>query len=95
MFNFFLKYLNNYLSYYKIFINLTILNFYLKVSNSKKLLKKKSKLKEKYLKLIEDAYNLRQTDHALSDFSEYQATKILNKINKLKFVIGDTKLQTN
>jgi len=65
------------------------------VSNSKKLLKKKSKLKEKYLKLIEDAYNLRQTDHALSDFSEYKATKILNKINKLTFVVGDTKLQAN
>ena len=65
------------------------------MSNLKKLLKKKSKLKEKYLKLIEDAYNLRQTDHALSDFSEYKATKILNKINKLKFVIGDSKLQVN
>ncbi len=65
------------------------------MSNSKKLLKKKSKLKEKYLKLIEDAYNLRQTDHALSDFSEYKATKILNKINKLTFVVGDTKLQAN
>ena len=65
------------------------------MSNLKKLLKKKSKLKEKYLKLIEDAYNLRQTDHALSDFSEYKATKILYKINKLKFVVGDPKLQSN
>ncbi len=63
--------------------------------NSDKLLQKKSKLKEKYLRLIEDAYNLRQTDHALSDFSEYKATKILHKINKLKFVIRDSKLLAN
>ncbi|WP_296384896.1 Lacal_2735 family protein [Winogradskyella sp.] len=59
------------------------------------MLQKKSKLNEKYLRLIEDAYNLRQTDHALSDFSEYKATKILYKINKLKFVVGDTQLQAN
>jgi hypothetical protein len=50
-------------------------------------------LKKKYLLLIEDAYNLSQTDHALSDFSEFKATKILHKINKLKFILGDTKLQ--
>ena len=60
--------------------------------NSERLLLKKSRLKQQYLRLIEDAYNLRQTDHALSDFSEYKATKILHKINKLKFVIGDTQL---
>ncbi len=60
--------------------------------NSERLLLKKSRLKQQYLRLIEDAYNLRQTDHALSDFSEYKATKVLHKINKLKFVIGDTQL---
>ena len=65
------------------------------MSNSEKLLQKKTKLKQRYLQLIEDAYNLRQTDHALSDFSEYKATKILHKINKLKFVVGDKKLQAN
>ena len=63
--------------------------------NSELLLLKKSKLKQQYLQLIEDAYNLRQTDHALSDFSEYKATKVLNKINKLEFVIRDTQLQAN
>ena len=63
--------------------------------NLDRLLHKKKKLKKKYKRLIEDAYNLRQTDHALSDFSEYKATKILNKLNKLKFVVGDTKLQAN
>jgi uncharacterized protein (UPF0332 family) len=65
------------------------------VANLNRLLQKKTKLKKEYKQLIEDAYNLRQTDHALSDFSEYKATKVLNKINKLKFVLGDTKLQAN
>ena len=65
------------------------------MANLNRLLQKKTKLKKEYKQLIEDAYNLRQTDHALSDFSEYKATKVLNKINKLKFVLGDTKLQAN
>ncbi len=62
--------------------------------NSEKLLRKRSKLRQEYLRLIEDAYNLRQTDHALSDFSEFKATKILHQLNKLKFVIDDAKLIT-
>jgi len=57
------------------------------MTNLNKLLEKKKKLNKKYHQLIEDAYNLRQTDHALSDFSEYKATKVLHKINKLKFII--------
>jgi len=65
------------------------------VYNSELLFLKKLKLKKEYLQLIEDAYNLSQTDHALSDFSEYKATKVLHKINKLEFVIGDTQLQVN
>ena len=65
------------------------------MSYSEKLLQKKTKLKQKYLQLIEDAYNLRQTDHALSDISEYKATKVLHEINKLKFIIGDSKIQAN
>jgi hypothetical protein len=65
------------------------------VANLNKLLDKKKRLNKKYQQLIEDAYNLRPTDHALSDFSEYKATKVLHKINKLKFVIGDTMLQAN
>ncbi|WP_114308757.1 Lacal_2735 family protein [Winogradskyella arenosi] len=56
---------------------------------SNRLLKKRSKLKKKYRQLIEDAYNFRQSDHALSDFSEYKATKVLHKINKLEFVVRD------
>ncbi|MBF8148321.1 Lacal_2735 family protein [Winogradskyella sp. F6397] len=58
-----------------------------------KLLKRRIKLKKKYIQLIEDAYNLRQTDHALSDFSEYQATKVLHKINKLGFVVNNSETQ--
>lgn len=65
------------------------------MANLDRLLQKKTKLKKEYQQLIEDAYNLRQSDHALSDFSEYKATKVLNKINKLKFVLRDYKLQAN
>lgn len=65
------------------------------MQNSKRLLRKRFKLRQKYLRLVEDAYNLRQTDHALSDFSEFKATKVLHQLNKLKFVIGDSKLQAN
>jgi len=65
------------------------------VAHIDKLLNKRKRLNHKYKQLIEDAYNLRQTDHALSDFSEYKATKVLNKLNKLKFVVGDAKLYAN
>ncbi|MDY2588372.1 Lacal_2735 family protein [Winogradskyella aquimaris] len=63
--------------------------------NSERLLRKRFRLYQEYLQLMEDAYNLRQTDHALSDFSEFKATKVLNQLNKLKFIIGDTKIQAN
>ena len=65
------------------------------MQNSEHLLRRRLKLYKEYLRLIEDAYNLRQTDHALSDFSEFKATKVLHQINKLKFIIGDSKLQAN
>ncbi|SDH78809.1 Lacal_2735 family protein [Winogradskyella thalassocola] len=65
------------------------------MSNSEKILKKRTKLRKKYTQLIEDAYNLRQTDHALSDFSEYKATKVLYKINKLGFVVHNSEAQAN
>ena len=44
------------------------------------------KLYERYISLMEQAYNFRQTDSALSDFSEYKAIKLLNKLNKLKYL---------
>lgn len=59
------------------------------MSTQEKLLQKKRKLKQKYLLLIEDAYNHKQTDHAYSDLSEFKAIKTLNKINQLKFVVTD------
>lgn len=43
-------------------------------------------LRKKYKKLVEQAYNFRQTDHALSDISEYRAIKLLDKLNKLKYL---------
>ncbi|CDF78410.1 hypothetical protein BN863_6980 [Formosa agariphila KMM 3901] len=35
---------------------------------------------------MERAYNFRQTDAAISDISEYQAIKLLNKINRLNYL---------
>lgn len=48
-----------------------------------------AKLREKYKELIELAYNLRQTDSALSDISEFKAIKLLDKLNKLKFLFKE------
>ncbi len=47
------------------------------------------KLSKRYKQLIEQAYNLRQTDSALSDISEYKALKLLEKLNRLKFLSRD------
>jgi len=44
------------------------------------------KLNERYKQLVEQAYNLRQTDSALSDISEYKAIKILDELNRLKYL---------
>lgn len=48
------------------------------------------KLQQQYKQLIEQAYNLRQTDSALSDISEYKAIKLLNKLNRLRYLSRDT-----
>lgn len=47
---------------------------------------RQTKLNIKYKFLIEQAYNFRQTDSALSDISEYRAIKLLNKLNRLKYL---------
>lgn len=47
------------------------------------------KLQQQYKQLIEQAYNLRQTDSALSDISEYKAIKLLNKLNRLMYLSRD------
>ncbi len=52
-------------------------------------------LQQKYKQLIEQAYNFRQTDSALSDFSEYKAIKLLNKLNRLKYLNRETLLTTS
>jgi hypothetical protein len=44
------------------------------------------RLQIRYKQLIEQAYNLRQTDHALSDISEYKAMKLLGKLHKLRYL---------
>jgi len=44
------------------------------------------KLNKRYKQLVEQAYNLRQSDSALSDISEYKALQLLNKLNRLKYL---------
>ncbi|MFD2541080.1 Lacal_2735 family protein [Lacinutrix gracilariae] len=56
------------------------------MNRTKSILKHRKKLKKKYKLLIEEAYNFRQTDHALSDISEFKAIKLLDKLNKLKYL---------
>ena len=63
------------------------------MSSAEILLSKKRKLKQKYLFLIEDAYNHKQIDQAYSDLSEFKAIKVLNKINQLKFVVSDNQFR--
>lgn len=48
------------------------------------------KLQRRYKQLVEQAYNFRQTDSALSDLSEFKAIKLLNKLNQLKFLNRET-----
>ena len=43
----------------------------------------------RYKQLIEQAYNLRQTDSAESDISEFDAIKLLDELNKLKYLSRD------
>ncbi|HZW62085.1 MAG TPA: Lacal_2735 family protein [Flavobacteriaceae bacterium] len=50
------------------------------------ILKNQKKLTRKYKRLVEQAYNWRQTDSAISDISEFKAIKLLDKLNKLKYL---------
>jgi hypothetical protein len=47
------------------------------------------KLSQQYKALVEQAYNFRQTDSAFSDISEYKAIKLLNKLNRLKYLYSE------
>jgi len=50
---------------------------------------RQEQLNQQYKSLVEQAYNFRQTDSALSDISEYRAIKLLNKLNKLNYLCRD------
>lgn len=54
------------------------------------LLKRKKTLQNRYKELIEEAYNLRQSDSALSDISEFRALELLDELNRLDFLIRDS-----
>ena len=52
------------------------------MENLTEIRKTQLKLQRQYKQLIEQAYNLRQTDSALSDITEFKAIKLLNKLNR-------------
>ncbi len=54
--------------------------------------KNQDKLNARYKELVEQAYNFRQTDSALSDISEYKAIKLLNKLNRLKYLYREQQM---
>ena len=55
-----------------------------------KIKRQQKKLNKHYKQLVEQAYNLRQTDHALSDISEYRAIKLLDELNRLRYLSRET-----
>ena len=56
------------------------------MTRNSELLVSRHKLLQRYKQLIEEAYNLRQTDSAQSDISEFKAIQLLDEINKLRFL---------
>ncbi|WP_418511768.1 Lacal_2735 family protein [Corallibacter sp.] len=59
------------------------------MKNLTKIKQHQLKLQKRYKSLIEQAYNLRQTDSAESDISEFNAIKLLDELNKLKYLNRD------
>lgn len=59
------------------------------MKSTSNILDHQKQLLSRYKRLIEQAYNFRQTDSALSDISEFQAIKLLHKLNKLKYLNRD------
>lgn len=51
-----------------------------------------SRLSQRYKELIEQAYNFRHIDPAFSDISEYKSIKLLNKLNRLKYLVRETRM---
>ncbi|TYA58217.1 Lacal_2735 family protein [Formosa maritima] len=60
------------------------------MENLSELKKTQIKLQSRYKQLIEQAYNLRESDSAQSDISEFKAIKLLNKLNRLKYIFRET-----
>ncbi|GGG55462.1 Lacal_2735 family protein [Bizionia arctica] len=56
------------------------------MENLSKIKQNQIKLQLRYKQLIEQAYNLRETDSAMSDISEFKAIKLLNKLNRLRYL---------
>lgn len=56
------------------------------MGNPNKIKENQIKIQSRYKQLMEQAYNLRETDSAMSDISEYKAIKLLNKLNRLKYL---------
>lgn len=44
-----------------------------------------SRLEARYKKLVEKAYNFKQTNSTLSDLAAFKAMKLLERINRIKF----------
>ena len=49
-------------------------------------LQMKNALYLQYINLIEEAYNLSQTDHEQSDIMSFEAYKIRQRLNELEYV---------
>lgn len=60
------------------------------MKNPTKIRRQQLKLQRRYKQLMEQAYNLRHTDCAESDISEYDAIKLLDKLNKLTYLFRDS-----
>lgn len=58
----------------------------MEMENSNKIKETQLKLQKRYKQLMEQAYNIRQTDCAMSDISEFKAIKLLNKLNRLNYL---------
>ncbi|MFV0540541.1 MAG: Lacal_2735 family protein [Aestuariibaculum sp.] len=56
------------------------------MNTNEQIITTQNRLVARYKLLMERAYNFRQTDSAVSDISEFKAIKILNKLNKLKYL---------
>ena len=44
-----------------------------------------TRLEARYKKLVEKAYNFKQTNSTLSDLEAFKAMKLLERINRIKF----------